>query len=201
MKQISKFIRIYSGIDLIRVIYSFLTTRVFFSKSRLIRQPFYIRGKKYINLGNGLTTGVGCRLDAFPMNKTLCIEIGNNVEINDYVHIGAIKSVKIGNNVLIASKVFITDHNHGSYGNNNRHDTPDLPPKERELSFAPVLIEDNVWIGEFVSILPGVTIGKGSIIGTMSVVTKNIPPYSIAVGSPARVVKKFNFETKKWEKF
>ena len=62
------------------------------------------------------------------------------------------------------------------------------------------MIEKNVWLGEFVSVLPGVKIGEGSIVGTMSVVNKDIPPYSISVGSPARVVKKYNFDTNKWEK-
>ena len=62
------------------------------------------------------------------------------------------------------------------------------------------MLNSNVWIGEFVSILPGVTIGMGSIIGTMSVVTKSIPPYSIAVGSPAKVIKVYDFENKKWVK-
>ncbi len=58
---------------------------------------------------------------------------------------------------------------------------------------------DNVWIGESVSVLPGVTIGQGAIIGANSVVSKNIPAYTIAVGSPAKPIKKFNFETTKWE--
>lgn len=62
------------------------------------------------------------------------------------------------------------------------------------------MIEDNVWIGEFVSILPGVTIGKNSIIGTMSVITKDIPANCIAVGSPVNVIKKYSFEKKIWEK-
>jgi lipopolysaccharide O-acetyltransferase len=64
-----------------------------------------------------------------------------------------------------------------------------------------VAIEDNVWLGEFVSVLPGVTIGKGSIVGANSVVSKNLPPYVIAVGTPAKPIKKFNFETNKWEKY
>lgn len=63
-----------------------------------------------------------------------------------------------------------------------------------------MLIKKNVWIGEFVSILPGVTIGEGSIIGSMSVVNKDIPAHCIAVGSPAKVIKKFNLETNLWEK-
>ena len=71
---------------------------------------------------------------------------------------------------------------------------------ERKYRTRPVFIEDNVWIGESVSVLPGVRIGKNSIIGANSVVTKNIPENSIAVGNPARVIKKYNFETSFWEK-
>ncbi len=166
---------------------------------RIIRRPVYMRGRKYIALGDNFTSGVGMRLDAFSLHKKVCIEIGNNVEINDYVHIGAINSVKIGNNVLIASKVFITDHHHGSYGHNGRHDSPMSAPRDRELSFSSVTIEENVWIGEGVVILPGVTIGKGSIIGALSVVTRDIPSNCIAVGAPAKMIKKFNFKTARWE--
>lgn len=170
------------------------------SKLRLVRSPVYIRGMKYIKIGREFTSGVGLRLDAFPLDNEICIKIGDGVQVNDYVHIGAVKLVLIGNNVLIASNVFISDHNHGIYKGESNQDSPDTIPLRRKLSYVPVVIEDNVWIGEFVSVLPGVTIGKGSVVGTMSVVTKDIPPYSIAVGSPARVVKEFNFDTKKWEK-
>ena len=107
------------------------------------------------------------------------LKFGNNVQINDYVHIGAVENITIGNNVLIASKVFITDHNHGCY-NGEIQDTPDSIVMKRKIYSNPVFIEDNVWLGEFVCILPGVKIGKNSIIGSMSVVTKNIPENSIA---------------------
>jgi len=171
----------------------------FKSKIRLIRRPVYIRGKKYIKIGNNFTSGVGLRLDAFPRQSGNCIIIGNNVEINDYVHIGAIKSVVIGNDVLVASKVFISDHNHGSYGKLGKHDNPlTTIPRDRELSYSPVLIQDSVWIGESVTILPGVTIGTGSIIGCMSVVTHDIPAFSVAAGIPARVIKSYNFDTSEW---
>lgn len=180
-----------------------ILTKIIFGKEvRIVRRPFHIRGKKYIEYNKQLTCGPGLRLDAFPCKKNneACITFGINVQINDYVHIGAINKVTIGNNVLIASKVFITDHNHGSYGNNDLHSSPEIPPEQREEPSSPVIIEDNVWIGEFVSILPGVTIGKGSIIGAMTLVNKDIPPFSIAVGVPAKVIKKYDFEEKKWVK-
>ena len=179
-----------------------LRTMLFYSPARLIRFPFEIRNKKYISIGKGFTTGKYCRIEAHPQNssQTNCIRIGENVQFNDSVHIVGSVGVHIGNDVLLASKIFISDLNHGAYGNSGTHDSPLSIPKDRPLVCSPVIIEDKVWIGEFVSVLPGVTIGEGSIIGTMSVVTKSIPPYCIAVGSPARVIKKFNFETQQWEK-
>lgn len=192
----------YGCIGFIRLILDITLTRLLFSRARIIRRPFYIRGRRHIYIGEGFTTGVNLRIDAIPKNneRKVILSIGDNVEINDYVHIGAIDSVTIGNNVLLASKVFITDHNHGNYSGTNGHDNPNTPPRLREWHSSPVVIEDNVWIGEQVSILPGVTIGKGSVIGALSMVNKSIPPYSIAVGIPAKVIKQYNFQTELWEK-
>lgn len=171
-----------------------------FPCARIIRFPFRIRGKKYIKIGKGFTTGYNCRIDALNINKSekYLIEIGRDVEINDDVHIGATEKVIIGDNVLIASKVYISDHNHGNY-KGNRQDSPLIPPRNRKIHSSPVTIENNVWIGEHACVLQGVTIGEGAIIGAMSVVTKSIPAYSIAVGSPAKIIKKFNFTTNKWD--
>jgi lipopolysaccharide O-acetyltransferase len=110
------------------------------------------------------------------------------------------KGVTIGDNVLIASKVFISDLNHGSYGANDIHDSPNIPPNSRELHAQSIVIEENVWLGETVCVLGGVTIGKGTIVGANSVVSKSLPPYVIAVGAPAKPVKKYNFENEKWER-
>lgn len=175
-------------------------SRLSFPGVRVIRRPYDIRGKGYIKIGRNFTSGVGLRIDALPLNQKLCVEIGENVQVNDYVHISACESVRIGNNVLMASKIFISDNNHGFYGFDDKHDNPLIPPIKRLLAHAPVEIGDNVWIGEFVAVLSGVRIGEGSVIGAMSVVTKDIPPFCMAVGSPARVNKKFNFKSGKWEK-
>jgi lipopolysaccharide O-acetyltransferase len=174
---------------------------LFFRPARIIRFPFDVRGKKYIHWGEGFTTGRGCRIEAYPINTTsVVLEFGKYVQLNDYVHITAMKQVKIGNNVLMASKIYISDCSHGDYSGGINDTNPDIVPMERSYVCKPVLIEDNVWIGELVSILPGVTIGKGSVIGANSVVTKNIPPYVIAVGVPAKPIKQYNFETNKWER-
>jgi len=190
----------YGFFGSLRLFISLIYTKVFYPQAKIIRLPFDIRNKGYIKIGKNFTTGFGCRIDAFPLNNEIktCIVIGDNVQINDYVHIAAVGSVIIGDNVLMASKIYISDHNHGSY-NDFRSDSPDVKPIDRLPVIKPVIIEDNVWIGESACILPGVTIGKGSVIGALSVVTKNIPPFCIAVGVPAKVVKKYNFDTQLWE--
>ena len=196
----SKF-EIYGFWGVLRLFTYLLRTKILFPGVRLVRFPIEVRGKKFIDFGTNLTTGTGCRIEAFPLNtRNIIIKFGKNVEINDYVHIAGISSISIGNNVLIASKVFISDIQHGCYDSVNLNDHPDTPPRNRKLTSKEVMIGDNVWIGEFVSILPGVTIGNGTIIGSNSVVSKSLPPYVIAVGIPAKPIKTFNFTTQRWEK-
>ncbi len=194
------FIQRYDFCSFLKLALDVIITKIFFPQARIVRRPFYIRGSTFIKIGKHFTAGVGLRLDAFPDKKQNCINIGNNVQVNDYVHICAIESLSIGNNVLIGSRVFITDHNHGSYSGLMEHSDPDVPPEKRKLSSSPVYIGDNVWIGEGAGVLSGVRVGKGSVIGCGAVVTRDIPGYCLAVGSPARVVKKYNLQTKKWEK-
>lgn len=178
-------------------------TKLFFRNARLIRLPFDIRNKRYITIGDQFTTGFGCRIEAFPLENASrpCLTIGKNVEINDYVHIAAVASVTIGDNVLMASKIYISDCLHGSYSGGENDDSPDTPPNKRPLSAKKVIIKDNVWLGEFVTVLPGVTIGKGTIVGANSVVSKSLPDYVIAVGIPAIPIKRFNFTLERWEKY
>lgn len=122
------------------------------------------------------------------------ISIGNNVIININCTFVDCNKITIGNNVLIASNVQIYTATHpvnisdrllDNWSYNNPHaffNTYSLP----------VTIEDNVWIGGGVIILPGVTIGKNSVIGAGSVVNKSIPPNSLAVGNPCKVIRKIN---------
>lgn len=202
--RIKYYLNKYDLFELTSLLFDVIISKIRVPSARIIRRPMSIRGKKLIQIGDNFTSGFGLRLDAFLGDhndySSKVLFIGNNVQINDYVHIAAGKRVVIGDNVLIASKVFITDHNHGSYSDYYDQDSPNSIPISRKLYFSDVVIEDNVWIGEFVSILPGVVLGKGSIIGSMSVVTKSIPPFTIAVGSPARVIKKYNFVTNHWDK-
>lgn len=178
-----------------------LRTKLLCSKARLIRRPFDLRGAKYIDLGESLTTGRGCRFEAFSENGEVKLRFGKNVQVNDYVHICAMNSVDIGDNVLMAGHIYISDNSHGSYKGDENDSSPKMAPAKRKYSTAPVKIGNNVWIGEHVIILPGVEIGDGSIVGANSVVSKDIPSYSIAVGAPARIVKQYNPQTQIWEKY
>lgn len=188
-------VRDYGYFGIIRIFLDILYTKIFFKKCRLIRRPIFIRGKKNIIFEENLTTGRFCRIEAF--GNKIIIKIGKDCQINDNVHIAGVEKILIGKNVLIASKVFISDHNHGNY-KGEEQSSPSEKPSQRILKSKGVIIEDNVWIGEFCSILPGVTIGKGSIIGSNSTVTESVPPFSIAVGNPAKIIKKFDFEKREW---
>jgi len=139
-----------------------------------------------MNIGDGFTTGQYCRIEAGrPKSRAKSLIIGNSVQINDRCHIAAIDSVSIGDNVLIASNVFITDHDHGD----TSLDSLILAPAHRPLTSSPVVVENNVWIGQNVVILKGVTIGESSIIAAGAVVTRNVPSFSIVAGVPAKILK------------
>lgn len=173
----------YSLPDLIRLIWALLLTRIFFRPARLIRQPTRIRGFAHIRMGRAFTTGQFCRIEASCHgDDSVSLHIGNDVQINDSCHIAALEYISIGNNVLIGSQVYISDHDHGDVLDLKNADIP----KKRALVCAPVIIEDNVWIGEKAIILKGVTIGMGSVIGAGAVVTKDVPPFTVAIGVPAK---------------
>ena len=192
----------YSIYDKIILAWWLLRTRLIARKVRLFRFPVTIRGRKYIDFGEKLTTGVGCRFEGFMGEKKEDIKLtfGKNVQLNDYVHIVAMDHIEIGDNVLMASHVFISDNSHGSYKGGDNDSDPSIPPIEREYSTAPVRIGNNVWIGEGVAIMPGVEIGDGCVIGAHSIVNKSIPPNTIAVGAPAVPIKRWSSEMKKWIK-
>lgn len=97
----------YSLTTKIKLAYWLIKTKLICKNARIIRFPFDIRGKEYINLGANLTTGVGCRLEAFSETGEKTMFFGDNVQINDYIHIAAMESVRIGNNVWIGEHVVI----------------------------------------------------------------------------------------------
>jgi len=179
----------YSAIDLIRLTWSLITTKILFPSARIIRQPTRIRGYANMHMGKNFTTGQYCRIEAADATAAdgPTLIFGDNVQINDRCHIGSVTRITIGNNVLIASDVFITDHDHGSVSRS----VLEIAPALRELVSRPVIIGDNVWIGEKVIILKGIEIGQGAIIAAGAVVTKNVPSFSVVGGVPARILKSY----------
>lgn len=188
--------------EFISNVISLIYTKLFYKGARLIRRPIFVRGKKYLKYEEGLTTGYNCRIEMFDTGKggEKKLIIGKNCKIGDYVHIAAGESVKIGNNVLMGSKILISDLNHGNYSGVCKESVPNIPPDKRPLHTSPVVIGNNVWLGDNVCVLPGVTIGDGCIIGANSVVTKDIPNKSIATGSPAKVIKVYDQNLNIWIK-
>ncbi|MDB5248564.1 MAG: putative lipopolysaccharide biosynthesis O-acetyl transferase WbbJ [Segetibacter sp.] len=161
-----------------------------YGKNFNISYPLKYRGLKHICVGNNFSSFSNLQIEAYDEHLTYSFTpeliIGDNVSINFDCHIGCINKIVIGNNVLIASKVFITDHYHGGID----AESIKLPPSKRKVfSKGPVVIEDNVWIGEGVAIMPGVTIGENSIIGANAVVTKTFPRNSVIGGIPAKLIK------------
>jgi len=128
------------------------------------------------------------------------ITIGDDVCFSDGVHISSIVRVDIGRHCLFGSRIFISDHNHGIY-RGNQQSSPDEPPAHRELGGGgPVIIGENVWVGDNSVILGPVTIGEGAIVAANSVVKGMIPAKTIVAGAPAKPIKIFNSTTCSWDK-
>ena len=155
----------------------------FFGKAKV---PFSVRLRGRVQLwGSGeifLGEGVSLNGTVVPIEMITYesgrIEIGEHTFINYGSSIAARASVKIGSYCHLGHYMFVMD--------NNQHDVVrhnELPPSK------PVIIEDNVWIGSKVVILPGVRIGSRAVIGAGSIVTKDIPPRCVAAGNPARVLR------------
>lgn len=156
-----------------------------------VRFPKEIRGGKYISVGEGTIVHRDAILTAWDsygsQSFSPSITIGRNCRLGEHIHVSACNGIHIGDNVLTGRYVYISDNSHGRTDGTGL----DVHPLDRELySKGPVIIGNNVWIGERVCILPGVTVGDGAIIGAGAVVTKDVPAYCVAAGVPAAVVKK-----------
>lgn len=190
----------YSAGEVVRTGLSLVLTKLFFPGARLVRRPIHLRGRRHATFGPGLTTGYGCRFDlSSPDPGRTTLVVGPNCSLGDHVHIVASDRVEIGQNCLMASKIFISDTTHGNYQGPDQS-RPDTDPSARPLHTRPVRIGDNVWIGDNVCVLPGVTIGDGAILNANAVVTKDVPSACIVAGVPARVIKRWNEHTQEWER-
>lgn len=132
--------------------------------------------------GGSVRIGDACILDRNMTIETRGrLEVGHRVVFGHTTTIGVRELVTIGNDCLIAELVSIRDHDHET-------SDPTTPMRRQGVRVAAVVIEDDVWVGGHACVLKGVTIGRGAIIGAGAVVTKDVPPYAIALGVPARIV-------------
>ncbi len=150
-----------------------------FKYTRLNATP----GGASIWIGNHVVLERGIELNTVPDYEGCRIEVGDRTYLGPFTCIAGPGSITIGQDCLIAGQV-------GMYANNHNFSDPDLLIQEQGITRKGICVEDNCWIGAGVKVLDGVTIGRGSVIGANAVVTRDIPPYSVAVGVPARVISK-----------
>jgi acetyltransferase-like isoleucine patch superfamily enzyme len=163
------------------------------ARSKLIR-PLQLRNTRYIAIGAEVLINKYCWLLTLPvLEQPPELVISDGCVIGHFNHISCIDRVHIGPKVLTADRVFITDHGH-------EFADPTKPIVEQGIiSRGPVVIGSGSWLGENVAVI-SCRIGKNCVIGANSVVLDDIPDFSVAVGAPARVVRRFNPQSNCWER-
>ncbi|MBW8042188.1 MAG: acyltransferase [Planctomycetes bacterium] len=151
----------------------------------IVEKPDMITNPKAISIGKKVIILKGARLEAVGRwdSEKPKIKIGDGMSAGFYFHCGAAESVSIGKDVLIGGRVYITDHDHVL-------DDAELSALScGGITSKPVVIEDGVYLGEGCVILKGVTVGKRAVVGANAVVTKDVAPFTVVGGVPARVIK------------
>ena len=179
---------------LVRNCYFFLNRWRFkhVGKKARVYRPLRIDGENNISIGDNVVVHDGTWLAALPLtgpDVQLVLEEG--ATIGFFNHIYATQSIVIEKDVLTADKVYISDNLH-SY-----EDITLSVIKQPIKQCKPVVIGEGSWLGEHVCVI-GASVGRHCVIGANAVVTKDIPDYSIAVGTPARIIKRYDFEIRKW---
>jgi acetyltransferase-like isoleucine patch superfamily enzyme len=168
-----------------------------FGKKSRILPPFRFNGLDQVSIGNSVVIGRDCwfithRDDKSPEGIKLIL--GDNVSIGMGCSISAAIRVELQDHVLVARNVYISDHAHAFEDIN-------IPIANQGITqLKPVVIGAGTWLGQNVCVLPGVTIGKHCVIGANSVVNSSLPDYCVAAGTPARIIRQYNPQTKKWDR-
>lgn len=167
----------------------------YLAHTAVIQKQLRMDGRENISIGERVIIQKMTWLAAVPLTGAdkCSLNIGAGSVIGNFNHIYATCNITIGKDVLTADKVYISDCAH--------HYEDILTPvvKQPIKQLSTVTIGDGAWLGENVCVI-GSSVGKGSVVGANSVVLSDIPNYCVAVGSPAKVIKKYNFETQQWEK-
>lgn len=181
-----------------RRIYSAIVTLFLAETGKGIRitPPFRFSNLNRVRFAKGVSLNANCWIAAFgdDHDQTIKVSIGANSGIGMGATILAARSVILEDHVLIARNVSIFDHVQ------TRQNRSVRLRSEAICDAAPVYIGQHTWLGQNVVVMPGVTIGRHCVVGANSVVMNSVPDYSVAVGSPARVVKRFDEATSSWKK-
>ena len=158
-----------------------------FGHSVIQYSPHHMKGEQFIHIGDNNVFEPDLQLTAWNFGTSKPqIHIGNGSFFRRGCHITAVHRIVIGDDVLTGTNVLITDNSHGRTDRMSL----DTPPNERPIvSKGDVVIGNRVWLGNNVCVLPGVTIGDGAIVGANAVITHDVPPYTVAVGNPAHIVR------------
>lgn len=166
-------------------------------KKSFIYKPVLLTGKRNIHLGNYVCFREGSRIEVI---SEYCGEkykskltIGNNVSFENDAHISCVGCITIGDNCVFSVRAMILSemHSYDDVGVNVLH---------TKLKHADVEIGKNCFFGADVKVFPGVKIGENVIAGSNTIINHDVPPYSVVVGAPARIIKRYNFSNKRWEK-
>ena len=150
-----------------------------------------LKGAEYISIGELSSFEDYVYLTAWSKHGAPIINIGKHCCFGPFSHITCTNKITIGDYCLTGKNITITDNSHGK---TDIHDLNIPPTKRTVVSKGPVIIGNNVWIGDKATILPNVTIGDGAVIAANSVITKDVPPYSVVAGIPAKVIKQHRIE-------
>ncbi|MDR3569103.1 MAG: acyltransferase [Syntrophobacteraceae bacterium] len=159
-----------------------------FGKKSVIVLPIRLHGEGRIEINDRVFIGANCWLQTLPddQNTSPAISIGSQTSIAGSCVISAVRQVRIGKSVLFARNVYVSDHKH-------KYSDPNLPIIAQGVDKVfPVVIKEGAWIGQNVIVCPGVTIGRGAVIGANSLVNKDIPDYCLAAGSPVAIIRKIS---------
>lgn len=158
-----------------------------FGSKSVISLPCRLGGTQAVSVGSGVYLGPGCWVQTLHVagHPEPRLSIGDRTNASGTCVLSAALEIVLEPDVLLARNVYVSDHIHA-------YEDPSEPVHTQGLAkLAPVRIKRGAWLGQNVVVCPGVTIGSGSVVGANSVVTRDIPDYSVAVGAPARVVKQF----------
>lgn len=166
-----------------------------FGRGSLIRLPAKIRNRRYIFLGKNVFIAESCYISMVTDGSTKpSLVIGDDVCIGSDFTVSCADSIRIEKKVLLADRVFIGDSIH-DYAN------PEVPIIDQPMkATGKVVIEEGAFIGINAVILPGVTVGRNAVVAASSVVTKDVPPFTVVAGNPAAVVKRYNVIDRSWER-